>query len=62
MKDVGCCHKELIPFLVVSAVLVLEKNKMNKSLESGCYWLELLVFVMAGSVETERDEEMGLFL
>jgi hypothetical protein len=24
--------------------------------------LELLVFVMAGSVETERDEEMGLFL
>jgi hypothetical protein len=32
------------------------------SLGSGCYWLELLVFVMAGSVETKRDEEMGLFL
>jgi hypothetical protein len=30
--------------------------------ESWKWLLELLVFVMAGSVETERDEEMGLFL
>jgi hypothetical protein len=34
MKDVGCCHEELIPFLVVSSVLVLEKNKMNKRLKA----------------------------
>jgi hypothetical protein len=51
MKDVGCCQEELIPFLVVLGVLVLEKNKTG-SLGSSCYWLELLVFVMADSVET----------
>jgi len=33
-----------------------------RSLGSGCYWLELLVFMMVGSMEIERDEEMGLFL
>jgi hypothetical protein len=34
MKEVGCCHEELIPFLVVSGVLVFEKNKMKKRLKA----------------------------
>jgi len=34
VKDIGFCHEELIPFLVVSSVLVFEKNKMKKRLKA----------------------------